>query len=217
MVLWAGSLRERGRVVKLSQLFFKIKMNQTLLRHVASQSLRKNVPTIKAGMSVKVSQKIREGEKERIQNFEGLVIAVNGGKGVDATFTVRKIVGGIGVEKIFPLHSKTITKIEVIKQAKVRRSKLYYMRELRGKAARMSETHVREVVVDDEADAKKEAKKAEKEKEELSKKEKVEGDSESKDEKEKPEEDEVVVETEEKVEATSNAEGTEIKVEAKKD
>ena len=139
-------------------------MNQSLLRHVASQSLRKKIPTIEAGMSVKVSQKIKEGEKERVQNFEGLVIAVNGGKGASGTFTVRKIVGKIGVEKVFPLHSSTISKIEVIKKAKVRRSKLYYMRELRGKAARMSETHVRKVVVDDEADAKEAKKLADSEK-----------------------------------------------------
>jgi large subunit ribosomal protein L19 len=132
-------------------------MNQTLLRHVASQSLRKKIPQIESGMSVKISQRIKEGEKERTQNFEGLVIATNGGTGVDATFTVRKIVGGIGVEKVFPLHSKNIVKIEILKKAKVRRSKLYYMRELRGKAARMSETHVREVIVDDVADAKAEA------------------------------------------------------------
>lgn len=142
-------------------------MNQTLLHHVASQSLRKKTPVIEAGMSVKVSQKIREGDKERVQNFEGLVIATNGGSGVNATFTVRKIVGGIGVEKVFPLHSKNIVKIEILKKAKVRRSKLYYMRERRGKAARMSETHVRDVVVDDEAEkkaAEAAAKKAEEEK-----------------------------------------------------
>ncbi|MFH1546709.1 MAG: 50S ribosomal protein L19 [Patescibacteria group bacterium] len=129
-------------------------MNQILLRHVASQSLRKKIPMIGAGMSVKVSQKIKEGEKERVQNFEGLVIAANGGKGVGGTFTVRKLVGGIGVEKVFPLHSSTISKIEIIKKAKVRRSKLYYMRELSGRAARMSETHIHEVVHDDETGAK---------------------------------------------------------------
>ncbi len=140
-------------------------MNQALLRHVASQSLRKKIPVIEAGMSVKVSQKIKEGEKERVQNFEGLVIATNGGKGVGGTFTVRKIVGKIGVEKVFPLHSSTISKIEIIKKANVRRSKLYYMRELRGKAARMSETHIHEVIHDDEADAKEAKKLALKEKE----------------------------------------------------
>ncbi len=141
-------------------------MNQTLLHHVEAQSLRKKTPNIEAGMSVKISQKIKEGEKERLQAFEGLVIAVNGGKGISGTFTVRKIVGGIGVEKVFPLHGTTISRIEILKKAKVRRSKLYHMRELRGKAARMSETHVREVVADAEADAKAEAaaKKAEEDK-----------------------------------------------------
>jgi large subunit ribosomal protein L19 len=145
-------------------------MNQALLHHVAAQSLRKTIPVIEAGMSVKVAQKIREGEKERVQNFEGLVIATNNGSGVNATFTVRKIVSGVGVEKVFPLHGKNIVKIEILKKAKVRRSKLYYMRELRGKAARMSETHVRETVVDDEADAK--AAEASKKEEEAATKEK---------------------------------------------
>ncbi len=133
-------------------------MTQALLRHVESKSLRQKVPIIVAGMTVKVSQKIREGEKERIQNFEGLVLATNGGTGVAGTFTVRKIFDGIGVEKVFPLHGKNIVKIEVLKKAKVRRSKLYYMRDLRGKAARMSETHVRSVVHDEEADKKAAAK-----------------------------------------------------------
>lgn len=129
-------------------------MNQELLAHVAAKGLRAKAPHITAGMTVKVSQKIREGEKERVQNFEGLVIATNGGKGIAATFTVRKIFDGIGVEKVFPLHSKNIVKIEIIKKAKVRRSKLYYARDLRGKAARMTETYVNEVVQDDEADKK---------------------------------------------------------------
>jgi len=125
-------------------------MNQQLLNHVAAKSLKIGAPKIVAGMTVRVSQKIREGEKERVQNFEGLVIATNG-NGVSSTFTVRKIVGGVGVEKVLPLHSKNIVKIEIVKRAKVRRSKLYFMRELRGKAARMSEMHIREVVLDEEA------------------------------------------------------------------
>jgi large subunit ribosomal protein L19 len=133
-------------------------MTQALLRHVESKSLRTKVPIIVAGMTVKVSQKIREGEKERVQNFEGLVLATNGGVGVAGTFTVRKIFDGIGVEKVFPLHGKNIVKIEILKKAKVRRSKLYYMRDLRGKAARMSETHIRSVVHDEEADKKAAAK-----------------------------------------------------------
>lgn len=101
-------------------------------------------------MTVRVSQKIKEGDKERLQAFEGLVIATDGGTGINATFTVRKTVEGVGVEKIFPLHGKTTPKIEVIKHAKVRRSKLYYMRELSGKAARLKEKHMAGVVYDEE-------------------------------------------------------------------
>ncbi len=95
-------------------------------------------PEMRSGDTVKVHVKVREGEKERIQVFEGLVIGQHRG-GVRATFTVRKVSFGQGVERIFPLHSPTIDKIEVIRSAKVRRAKLYYLRELRGKAARMKE------------------------------------------------------------------------------
>lgn len=119
---------------------------------MGQQSARKVTPDIRAGMTVRISQKIKEGDKERTQDFEGLVIAVNGGKGIDGTFTIRKIVGGIGVEKVLPLHGKTITKINVIKQANVRRSKLYYMRELRGKAARMQEEHVQKVIHEEQVE-----------------------------------------------------------------
>ncbi len=102
----------------------------------------RKVPEIKTGYTVKVSQKVREGSKERIQNFQGLVIKVSHGTGVEKTFTVRKIVEGIGVEKIFPFHSPNVTAIHVVKKAKVRREKLYYMRERFGKSARLSEKHV---------------------------------------------------------------------------
>lgn len=102
----------------------------------------KKVPEIKPGYTVRVHQKIKEGNKERVQVFEGLVIKVGHGEGVERTFTVRKIVEGIGVEKIFLIHSSNITKIEVKKKAKVRRSKLYYMRERFGKSARLRERHV---------------------------------------------------------------------------
>ena len=95
-------------------------------------------PEMRSGDTVKVHVKVREGEKERIQVFEGLVIGQHRG-GVRATFTVRKVSFGQGVERIFPLHSPTIDKIEVLRSAKVRRAKLYYLRELRGKAARMKE------------------------------------------------------------------------------
>jgi len=101
------------------------------------QDQLKKIPVIKSGQTIRVHQRIKEGNKERIQPFEGLVIAVKHGRGVNATFTVRKISGGIGVERIYPMHSPTIDKIEVLKVAKVRRAKLYYMRELSGKSARM--------------------------------------------------------------------------------
>jgi len=108
----------------------------------AQKSLLNKIPEIKSGYTIRVFQKIKEGEKERIQVFEGLVIKVGHGEGVEKNITVRKIVEGIGVEKVFPLHSKTITKIEVKKKAQVRRSKLYYMRQRSGKSARMTERHV---------------------------------------------------------------------------
>jgi len=108
----------------------------------AQKSQLKPVPQIKTGYTVRVSQKVKEGNKERIQAFEGLVIKVGHGEGVERTFTVRKIVEGIGVEKVFPIHSPTITKIEIKKKAKVRRSKLYYMRNRFGKSARLQERHV---------------------------------------------------------------------------
>lgn len=94
-----------------------------------TKSQRREVPEIQPGQTVKVHQKIKEGDKERIQVFEGLVIAQHAGRGQSATFTVRKVSDGIGVERIFPLHSPAIDKIEVTKTSKVRRAKLYYIRE----------------------------------------------------------------------------------------
>ena len=95
-------------------------------------------PAIKPGDTVRVHVKVREGDKERIQVFEGMVIGMHRG-GARATFTVRKVSFGQGVERIFPLHSPTIQKVEVMRTAKVRRAKLYYLRDLKGKAARMRE------------------------------------------------------------------------------
>jgi large subunit ribosomal protein L19 len=95
-------------------------------------------PEMRSGDTVRVHVKVREGDKERIQVFEGTVIGQHRG-GSNASFTVRKVSFGQGVERIFPLHSPTIDKIEVIRGAKVRRAKLYFLRELRGKAARMKE------------------------------------------------------------------------------
>jgi large subunit ribosomal protein L19 len=95
-------------------------------------------PAMKSGDTVKVHVKVREGDKERIQVFEGMVIGMHRG-GVRASFTVRKVSFGQGVERIFPLHSPTIDKVEVIRSAQVRRAKLNFLRNLRGKAARMKE------------------------------------------------------------------------------
>ena len=96
-------------------------------------------PALKAGDTVRVHVKVREGDKERIQIFEGLVIGMRRG-GARSSFTVRKVSFGQGVERIFPLHSPIIDKIDVVRTAKVRRAKLYFLRELKGKAARMKET-----------------------------------------------------------------------------
>src|SRR5213082_243609 len=96
-------------------------------------------PAIKPGDTVKVHVKVREGDKERIQVFEGLVIGMHRG-GARASFTVRKVSFGQGVERIFPLHSPIIQKVEVVRSAKVRRAKLYFLRDLKGKAARMRDT-----------------------------------------------------------------------------
>jgi len=98
-------------------------------------------PQMKSGDTVRVHVKVREGDKERIQIFEGIVIGMHRG-GTRASFTVRKVSFGQGVERIFPLHSPTIAKVEVTRSAKVRRAKLYYLRELTGKAARMQSTKV---------------------------------------------------------------------------
>ena len=102
------------------------------------QALRGDIPPFAPGDTVKVHVKVREGEKERIQVFNGLVIARSGG-GVRETFTVRKVSQGIGVERKFPVHSPVLEKVEVERHGVVRRAKLYYLRELRGKAARIAE------------------------------------------------------------------------------
>src|SRR3989339_69772 len=97
--------------------------------HELNQSKLKNdLPDIRPGYTVVVHQKIKEGDKERVQKYEGIVISRHGGQGLSTTITVRKISEGVGVERIFPLHSPSIAKIEVTKQAKVKRAKLYYLK-----------------------------------------------------------------------------------------
>jgi large subunit ribosomal protein L19 len=108
------------------------------VKMVEAKELREKVPAFSVGDTVKVHVKVKEGEKERIQVFEGMVIARRGGS-VNTSFTVRKISDGVGVERIFPLHSPILDKVEVIRQGRVRRAKLFYLRELRGKAARIQE------------------------------------------------------------------------------
>lgn|SRR5690554_4206557 len=111
---------------------------QKLLESVVQDQLRTDLPEFKAGDTVKVHVKVVEGSRERIQIFEGVVIRRRGG-GISETFTVRKISYGVGVERTFPLHSPRVDKIEVVRRGKVRRAKLYYLRNLRGKAARIKE------------------------------------------------------------------------------
>ncbi len=108
------------------------------LRLISDSSLKAEVPEIKVGSTVRVHVKIREGERERIQVFEGTIIAVKG-SGVSSTFTVRRVSYGVGVERVFPVHSPNVAKVEVIRNGKVRRSKLYYLRDRVGKSAKVKE------------------------------------------------------------------------------
>ena len=111
-------------------------MNQ--LDYLQMEQMREDIPEFKAGDTVKVHLRVREGDKERIQVFEGVVIKKRN-NGLSSTFTVRKVSFGIGVERIFPLHSPFIEKIEVVKIGRVRRAKIYYLRQLKGKKARIKE------------------------------------------------------------------------------
>ena len=108
------------------------------LKLIAQDSLKAEKPAFSVGDTVKVDVKIREGERERIQVFEGTVIAING-SGVTETFTVRRVSYGVGVERVFPVHSPNVAKVEVIRHGRVRRSKLYYLRDRVGKAAKVKE------------------------------------------------------------------------------
>ena len=102
------------------------------------EQLREGLPTFRPGDTIRVNVRVREGDKERLQAFEGVVLRRKG-SGVNATFTVRKVSNGVGVERIFPLHSPVIADVNVVREGRVRRAKLYYLRNLSGKAARIRE------------------------------------------------------------------------------
>jgi len=109
-----------------------------ILNNIKKEMMRYDIPAFKAGDTVKVHVKIKEGEKERIQMFQGAVVS-KCGNSVNSTFTVRKISYGVGVERVFLIHSPIIDKVEVITRGRVRRAKIYYLRNLKGKAARIKE------------------------------------------------------------------------------
>ncbi|MCU1244275.1 MAG: ribosomal protein [Acidobacteria bacterium] len=113
-----------------------------IMKIVESRETRSDIPTFNPGDTIKVHVKVKEGDKERIQVFQGVVISRKGG-GARQMFTVRKISGGVGVERMFPLYSPSIDRIEVERHGRVRRAKLYYLRDLRGKAARIEERRKR--------------------------------------------------------------------------
>lgn len=108
------------------------------LKLISNSSLKKDVPAVNVGDTVKVHVKIKEGEKYRIQIFEGTIIAKKHG-GINETFTVRRVAHGCGIERVFPVHSPVVDKVEVVRSGKVRRSKLYYLRDRVGKAAKVKE------------------------------------------------------------------------------
>lgn len=109
-----------------------------MIAEFETQQLREDVPDFRPGDTVRVNVRVREGEKERLQAFEGVVIRRRGG-GLNETFTVRKVSNGVGVERIFPLHSPVVSDIQLVREGRVRRAKLYYLRNLSGKAARIRE------------------------------------------------------------------------------
>ncbi|KPK26048.1 MAG: 50S ribosomal protein L19 [Nitrospira bacterium SG8_3] len=109
-----------------------------VIETIEKEQMRLDIPDFKAGDTIRVHARIKEGEKERIQIFQGVVLRKRKGR-TGATFTVRKVSYGIGVERIFPLHSPNIDKVEIVSRGRVRRGRLYYLRKLRGKAARIKE------------------------------------------------------------------------------
>ena len=108
------------------------------LKLIAQSSMKADMPKIEVGDYVRVNVKIREGDKERIQAFEGTVIAIKHG-GISETFTVRRVAHGVGIERVFPMHSPSVVNVDVLRHGRVRRAKLYYLRDRVGKAAKVKE------------------------------------------------------------------------------
>ncbi len=124
--------------------------------------LKEGLPKIKPGDTVRIHQKIKEGEKERTQMFEGLVLAKKHGEGISSTITLRTEISGVGVERIFPVHSPIIEKIEVLKRTKPRKAKLYFLRKAKGKRARLKKKDLKETLVWEKLKEKAEKKQKEK-------------------------------------------------------
>jgi large subunit ribosomal protein L19 len=131
-----------GRFYRPSTVNYQLRGIMHPFIETQKEFLRDDLPEFRAGDTLRVNVRVREGEKERIQAFEGVCIGRKHG-GVNETFTVRKISSGVGVERIFPLHSPMIESIKVMRRGRVRRAKLYYLRNLRGKAARIKERQTR--------------------------------------------------------------------------
>ncbi len=117
---------------------FKEEAKMDLIKALTNEQLKENVPELNIGDTIRIHNKIKEGNRERIQLFEGTIIAKNGG-GISETFTVRRVSYGVGVEKTFPVHSPNVEKVEVIRRGKVRRAKLYYLRDRVGKSSKVKE------------------------------------------------------------------------------
>lgn len=116
-------------------------MSDQIIKSISQAQLKTDLPVLKTGQTVRVHQKVKEGEKERIQIFEGVILGIHGGQGINATVRVRKVSEGVGVERVFPLHSPLVQKIEVMKTSRVRQSKLYYVRDKEVKMKEDKERH----------------------------------------------------------------------------
>ena len=124
----------------------------TTLLEKFNKDQEKKLPDLRPGDTIKVHQKIKDGDKERIQIFEGVIIAKKHGTGIPATITVRKVVDGVGVERIFPIHTPAVEKFEIVRSAKVRRAKLYYLRTAKGKKAKLKRKDLAVAIADKPAE-----------------------------------------------------------------